>query len=483
MSGSIKSSPFWGQPAFAVIGVAAIAVLVIAAIGGGILLGGAPGATPTPGTPIAAVETPTGTPGASPSMPASPAPEETPTATTAPTAGATPTAAPTPAPTATPTMAPPRDTATPIANPCAGPGSATSSASAGLLDTLFGLTPGHFGHAGAFPAGGGYDTATLLANGKVLLVGGGKYGDRAEIYDPTTNTFTSTGSLVHARRTPLAALASNGNVLLLGGGPVTGCVDIYNSEVELYNPATGHFSSLGNPMPGDNYTTMTRLSNGRILIAGGQVLDDSGDTSRPSSLIYDATATADHPNGTFTPTAATIPNGAGATTTVLPDGRVLFTGGYGPDGPTAAAGLYDPATDTFNTTGSMHVVRNNATATLLSAGDGVLVAGGDDGATIALTAEVYDPATGTFAWTAGSMTGARDGAVAALLPGGKVLIVSGRTGSAADLASAELYDPVTGRFATTGSMTTAREGVLTATPLPNGMILVVGAGSADLYRP
>ena len=87
---------------------------------------------------------------------------------------------------------------------------------------------------------------------------------------------------------------------------------------------------------------------------------------------------------------------------------------------------------------------------------------------------IYNPASGTFSAT-GSMTTPRfDGDTATLLPNGKVLVAGGyASGNPPSLASAELYDPATGTFSATGSMTAARYGH-TATLLPNGQVLVAG---------
>ena len=125
------------------------------------------------------------------------------------------------------------------------------------------------------------------------------------------------------------------------------------------------------------------------------------------------------------------------TATLLSDGRVLIAGGTDDN----SAELYDPATGTFSPTGSMITgPMGGHTATLLQDGR-VLVAGGYDSLETLFMAQLYDPATGTFSVT-GSMTERRDGQNATLLKDGRVLMTGGDSDT--ELASAELYYPTTG---------------------------------------
>jgi hypothetical protein len=158
----------------------------------------------------------------------------------------------------------------------------------------------------------------------------------------------------------------------------------------------------------------------------------------------------------------------GHSATLLPDGKVLLAGGTAASGLVlATAELYNPATNSFAaTTQDMTEGRSLHTATLLADGK-VLLAGG-----ASATAELYDPATGRFIRT-GTMHAARSAHTASTLPDGRVLIVGGYGTPDSPLASAELYSPGNGEFAAVGNMATPRARH-TATALTDGTVLVAG---------
>jgi hypothetical protein len=194
--------------------------------------------------------------------------------------------------------------------------------------------------------------------------------------------------------------------------------------------------------------------------------------------------------GWDTPTGSMTVARESHTATLLDSGLVLVAGGYNRGQTLASAELYDPAAGTFTNTASMTAARQCHTATLLRNGK-VLIAGGQAVLSPQLaSAELYDPVAGTFAAT-GSMSDGRCYHTATLLPNGKVLIVGGIDNMlSTPLATAELYDPSVGTFAATGSTTVARESH-TATLLDGGMVLIAGGdgdfpdnlASAELYDP
>ena len=251
----------------------------------------------------------------------------------------------------------------------------------------------------------------------------------------------------------------------------------------LLAQSTGTFAATGSMATGRYGHTATLLKDGKVLIAGG-FTDASGlflGIPGPGEArgITGTAELYDPVTGQFAPTGNMTAARAYHTATMLQDGRVLIASGRGTDRSEdnlASAELYDPATGTFAATGSMSTRSFNDvnTATLLHDGR-VLIHG-------LYRAELYDPASATFTVT-GDMTVPTAFASATLLPDGRVLF--------ANLFSASLYDPETGSFTPTGGPIRYEGGK--AMLLPNGEVLVAGGNDgsddpgptdgAELYDP
>jgi hypothetical protein len=260
-------------------------------------------------------------------------------------------------------------------------------------------------------------SATLLNDGTVLFVGGQNLGgsgvvflSTAEIYDPVAGTFTSTtGGLATARASHTATLLADGTVLI-AGGISTG--NAFLSSAELYDPVAKTFTTVG-PMNAARYThTATLLASGKVLIATG--LD-------ATAQLYDPVAK------TFANTGGLMTGRQNPSATLLPNGQVLIAGGLNNGAPgIKTAELYDPVAGTFSFTGDLNAARGAHTATLLTDGT-VLIAGGFDSNVnpdILASAEIYNPSFSTFT-TTGSLTGNRWLDTATLLNDGSVLIAGG----------------------------------------------------------
>jgi hypothetical protein len=317
-------------------------------------------------------------------------------------------------------------------------------------------------------------TATLLSNGKVLVVGGPYYhgpAGSAELYDPASGTWAATGSLTTVFYPETATLLPNGKVLVTGGENL-----FYSptGSAELYDPASGTWTVTGGPSIAHTSTTATLLPNGKVLLAaGGYTNMTFHGSSVAIAELYDPAS------GTWTLTGSLATPRDRHTATLLPSGKVLVAGGEYNTGNSlsnlASAELYDPASGTWTATGNLTIARVAHTATMLPNGM-VLAAGGYDNG----SAELYNPASETWTLT-GSLATARSRHTATLLPSHKVLVAGGF------LMTAELYDVNSGTWAATGNLGVARLDH-TATLLPSKKVLVAGGqygsdalASAELY--
>jgi hypothetical protein len=321
-----------------------------------------------------------------------------------------------------------------------------------------------------------YPSATLLPNGQVLIVGGYHRGTggiaQAELYNPTTGTFTATGSLNTGRYGQTATLLNNGTVLIAGGRNTSGPL----ASMEIYNPSTGTFSVTAS-LPCACGQEPTLLPNGKVLFSGGF----NGSTAINNAVLYDPTT------GTVTATGNLNVARAGPSSTLLPNGQVLVAGGVFYTGTPpynlvanylASAELYNPATGTFTLTGSFHTARGGHTDTVLGNGTVLMAGGQNNGANggYLASAEIYNPSTGKFTVT-GSLNTARILHKAHLLASGEVLIVAGNFHGS--LASTELYNPSTGTFSNGPSLNTPRQGHAGAL-LTNGQVLAAGGYESQL---
>jgi hypothetical protein len=304
-------------------------------------------------------------------------------------------------------------------------------------------------------------TATLLPNGKVLIAGGNTAS--AELYDPATGTFTATSDMMAARTYHSATLLPSGKVLIAGGALLS------PTSAELYDPSTGTFSPTGGMVQPQDGGTAVLLADGKVLIAHDTPSSAAGE-------IYDPIT------GTFSPTGNQPLTWFGTQQgALLADGRVVLVYCC------RAEHIYDPASGTFVLTGVMTNVYPDGFASALPASGKFLVTGGflEETNTPSAGACLYDPVNGTFGAT-GNMTTARYYHTATALGDGTVLIAGGEVSGHILLvtASAELYDPATGTFSPTGDMTTARMNH-TATLLQDGTVLVAGGGTAgtEIYHP
>jgi hypothetical protein len=188
-------------------------------------------------------------------------------------------------------------------------------------------------------------TATLLQDGRVLVVGGlavvvaGNTADleataSAEIFDPRDDSFTPAAPLATGRMLHTATLLADGRVLVAGG--FTGNFSGAATTAELFDPATGVFSPIAAATAPRAGHAALLLGDGRVLLAGGS------DPADPASLPLSATEIFDPASGQLSPGPPWTAAFANATFTLLDNGKVLFFGGETPDEfPVAQAALFE----------------------------------------------------------------------------------------------------------------------------------------------
>jgi hypothetical protein len=332
-------------------------------------------------------------------------------------------------------------------------------------------------------------TATLLPDGRVLVVGGLDRREgfenavfypnaTAELYDPKSGTWAVTGSLHDARFQHTATLLPNGKVLVAGGNTT---FNVALTSAELYDPVTGTWAVTGSLTNARFQHTAHLLANGKVLVISG---DNQNYTTFDSPELYDPAT------GTWTLTGIINHSRFQHTSTLLLDGRILIAGGsafFSNWSPSVE--IYDPVSETSTNVGDLNTGRNQHTATLLLNGKVLLVAGravaldvfGNAVQNASGTAELCDPAAGTCVNT-GSLI-PRYQHKATLLPDGKVLVTGGLDITFNSTASAQLYDPATGTWRDTAHpMNTARM-YHTSTLLLNGKVLVAGGAVKDTLYP
>jgi hypothetical protein len=293
------------------------------------------------------------------------------------------------------------------------------------------------------------------------------------------NFHSGSATMTAGRGSHTATLLQSGQVLVTGGTTSSGKNAAVLDTAELYDPVSGKFLPLQATMstPRANHAAAL-LPNGRVLITGGYTnIPGSGD-ALGSAELYDPATQSFLPLSGGTPPAMVTPRG-GHTATLLMTGEVLLAGGYdATDQTLGTAELYDPASNTFTpVAASLTTARNSHTATLLPNGR-VLIAGGASSAgTLLASAEIFDPVAGTFTGISATMHTARASHTATALPSGMVLLAGGAqivNGAFAVLASTQLFDPDGNVFLYIPSQMSTARGAHTATLLPGGVVLVSG---------
>jgi len=283
----------------------------------------------------------------------------------------------------------------------------------------------------------------LLANGSVLMTGGhvADYVGYAHstVYDSFANTFTRKADMNAGRWYPTNTTLSNGDVLVVSGTKTSS--SDYNNLPQVFQTSTGTFRSLTNAVLRlQLYPFMFLAPNGKVFLAGWQ----------PDTRYLDTAGT-----GLWTKVANTNFGWRNYGSAVMyQTGKILIIGGGGNVAggalPTRTAEVIDlnSASPVWKYVASMAFPRRQQNATLLPDGK-VLVTGGSSGSGFdnwhspVYAAEMWDPATNTWKTLARAANYRGYHSFALLLPDGRVLTGGGQVNAAgqANGANIQIYSP------------------------------------------
>lgn len=307
-------------------------------------------------------------------------------------------------------------------------------------------------------------TATLLTNGKVLVAGGNNSkGSLSDVflYDPAANGWTPTGSMAHVRQGHTATLLNNGDVLVVGGD------DDSRTPIgaEVYSTSKGTWAATSSPPPNRVRHQAVLLKDGRVLVVGGSSSVPGTDSQAlDSALLYGT-------DGSWSTTGSMHSPRFDFTATLLNDGRVLAVGGQSGAGVLATSEVYDPTTGTWSVDAPPSSDVSGHAATLLPDGRVLVVTQGSG-------TWLYTPAAAPSQGSWQSLPAPPQGrsSFVLLARGDTALVVGGELGAGGDNArSAELYR-VGQSWSLSAPMSVGRWGH-TATLLSSGQVLVVGGVS------
>ena len=345
-----------------------------------------------------------------------------------------------------------------------------------------------------------WPSAISVSGGEYAINGGPFLSTAGTVDNRDTVTLRQTSSASYGTRTDavltVGGVGSSFSVTTrvpvqptISGTPATSAL---TGTPYLFTPSSNAalFSLGGNLPPGLHFDTATGTLSGTPTVAGsyGPIIISALNGNLAAALPGFSIAVS-VPIGSFTVTGSLTTGRMQETATPLSSGKVLVAGGYDVfQTALASAELYDPATGSWSPVAPMSVHRAEQSATLLADGR-VLVAGGfDDSSNLLSSAELYDPVTGSWT-TLPPMTGARAGHTATLLSDGRVLVAGGDLG-ALEVASAEWYDPGSNSWQAAAPLGLLRS-YHSATRLKDGTVLVAGGyddaweitSSAELYDP
>jgi N-acetylneuraminic acid mutarotase len=335
-------------------------------------------------------------------------------------------------------------------------------------------------------------SAVPLGSGEVLVVGSDYEttwlsacgastdgSDSVEIGDPITGKWERTASLSSLRDAPVVVGLPDGRALMTGGAAGESIGWSAFSSTYLFDPGTRTWARSGLLNTARTLSGSAVLADGRVLVAGGLFMDRDADEQ---GRTLDSTEIWDPGTGTWSHSGRLAQGRFQASAVTLADGRVLVVGGpksrENQPIPDMTAEIFDPRSGTWSPAGMLSSPLRGFALVALADGGAIAAGGRDYGrvpAPTVSTVERFDPTTNR--WTAAAdLPSAVLGASGVRLADGRVLLAGGVSDAPFETGlsrEALLFDPSTGSWTDTASMPSGRAGA-SAVTLSDGSVLLVG---------
>ncbi len=326
-------------------------------------------------------------------------------------------------------------------------------------------------------------TATLLNDGRVLIVGGIGADtlsalSSAEVFNPRTRKFTSVGAMTQGRFGHTATKLNDGRVLIVGGAAFSDDTRprfVALTSVEIFDPRTSTFVSAPPLAQGRHWHSATLLNDGRVLVAGGAREEMH---HLATVEVWDSTKRV-WSSGTPLQTPRCLHQAQR-----LPNGAVLMSGGRSNERQ-AGFGRVQASSEVWPSPGprdgkpvEMSEARQNHSLWLTPSGQ-VLAVGGKTEGTLTNLIEAFDTTTQRWQpFTPSLPLPLAHHSVTSLEAKG-FMVAGGETSNTPDTSQTQWFDAAAGRFCRAGELNISRR-EHTATRLKDGSVLVVGGLSAGV---
>lgn len=346
---------------------------------------------------------------------------------------------------------------------------------------------GRVAPAGSLALARTHHTATVLKDGRVLVIGGrGVDGlstlPSVEVYEPKSGKWKPGPPMTVGRSHHAATLLADGRVLVTGGTTHEASDDGHRfvalASAEVFDPKTNRWTAVPDMAEARNGHTATLLDDGTVLVVGG---------AREQRTHLASVERFDPKTNSWTPAKPlATPRWLHAAVHLADDSVVVVggrsnqaQGGKGPGVSLATVERFEPKTGAWTTVAPMSEERQRAGIAVLADGETVVAVGGQTATSSTNYAETWTPGGADWVPLENHLSMSLSGHTATKLPNGDLLVVGGEPPNAVDTARAQRWVAATKQWCLAGQLAAARK-LHSASLLPDGSVLVVGGTSSGV---